>query len=858
MEANYTVRSTQILQEAKNIALLRQHAEISEIHVLFALLENLSPNIKTILETFLVDQSQLYSEVENALNHLQSQKGLSKLYMGRGYQTLLLHAVEIAKSLSVPLVGTHHLLLAILKLENSPASYLLGSYGLDFNNLFQYVNGQKGQSSFSENLKADSRHILLQYGRDLTDEASQNLLDPVIGLDEQLNRLIQILSRRNKNNPLIIGEPGVGKSALVESLAQKIANGEVPQFLRNRMIYSLRISDILAGAKLRGEFEERFQEILSIIIASNRQIILFIDEIHTIMGSGAGTSGIDTANMLKPILARGQISLIGATTTSEYSRSIRMDRAMERRFQTIYLEEPDVHQTMAILNGIKSAIENYHGLSISDEAVLQAVMLSNRYLTYRRQPDKAIDLLDEACALVKSRLETEPNNITNTRNKLKELEYQKLIVETDISQNFSVEELERKRITISDEIIRLNKQYHDLLMGWKKDLARLEKMSQIRQKIAQVKFRIRQSEMKDGFHNAAQLRQKDLATLVKDLQILEQDDLGFSFEGQVQVDHIKAVVSQMTGIPSSSFEQDEMKKVLRMSDWLKNRIFGQNHIIDFISDHFKNALVGIRENDKPLASFLLLGPTGVGKTFLAKLLAQYLFTHKDALVRLDMSEFMDKNSVSKLIGSPPGYIGYEEGGRLTEAVLHRPFSLVLFDEIEKAHPLVLNLLLQLLDDGQLTDAKGRRVDFSNTLIILTSNEKALSDSRLKDTNRVRKAMAHIFKPELVNRLDGVLEFSQLDASAVTSIIQASLDKMTQNLVINLGGISVSKELERYIHHTLAIDLFGAREIERFIAQNLAPVLTDYILSDKIDPQDRVCFDIKDGKIQLTIEERKEN
>lgn len=849
MESEYTVRTSLLIKEAKQIALMMQHAEVTEIHLLKALLSNQSPNVTTIFDNYFIDSIELEARTDQLLERLAKQAGLKNLYVSRAFQTCLLYAAEISRSLYQPLIASTHLLLALLSLEKSPVSYHLEKAGLDKNDLRIFLEEHNDRDRLSEKYPNGITQVLLQYGRDLTKEAREGQLDPVIGMDDAINRLIQMLSRRQKNNPLIIGQPGVGKSALVEGFAQRIANQDVPENLLNRIIYSLKISDVLAGAKLRGEFEERLQEILSIIVDSNRQIILFIDEIHTIMGSGASGGGIDAANMLKPMLARGQITLIGATTLEEYSRYIKNDRALDRRFQTLQVDEPNQEMTVSILRGLKTKLENFHGISIDDDALIEAVTLSTRYISQRRQPDKALDVMDEACAMVKTQQSILPVSIDKIRRQLLQLQYEKIGLSPD--QPEKIDQLDGK-------IGTLQIQLDEAKVIWKKERARHKEINRLKTELDRTMDRLQKLEHQDQFIEANTIRQSALIEISEKIDSLKAIPMDYYFTQNVSIHHIKQVISKMSGIPLSSLNKDEQAKILGMETWLNQRLKGQDSLIHTLCRHFTKSIAGLNDPSRPLGSFLFTGPTGVGKTYLAKLLATYLFLVPESFIRLDMSEYMDKNAVSKLIGAPPGYIGYEEGGRLTEAVMHRPFSIILFDEIEKANAQILNILLQVLDEGTLTDAKGRKVDFTNTVIILTSNvfPEPMQSGTYPFVEGARQALSQSFKPELLNRLDEVMVFSPLDQSAIREIIKLHLDDLAKRLPDGIE-LKFNPELVDWIVEKVDSQTFGAREVKRFVHDTIASDLSLYLLENNPSKPSVLYLTVNDNFTLCISEKRKE-
>ncbi|MBD3949714.1 AAA family ATPase [Tuanshanicoccus lijuaniae] len=847
MEEKYSVRAAVVLEEAKKLAIIQNNPQVTELHVHLSLLMQDKSLIDEFFSKVGINKQRLIELVDNAVSHLDSNPGVSKLYFSRDYQKLLLMAEEIARSLYHSTVGTNHLFLALFKLEQSTSAHLLQHVGLEYQQCLHYFQELAEDYSFNEKYPQGISEVLKQYGRDLTQEARDGVLDPVIGMDDEINRVIQILSRRIKNNPILLGNPGVGKTAVVEGLAQRIVSFDVPDSLRNKIIFSLKLSDVIAGSKLRGEFEERLQEILSIVSNSNRRIIIFLDEIHTIVGTGASAGALDTSNILKPLLARGEVNVIGATTVAEYSKYIQKDGALERRFQKILLKQPSVDDTISILRGIKNKYEAYHGLKIKDEALIACAQLSDRYIVDRFLPDKAIDIMDEACSMVRTEIDAMPLELDELKRRLLQLQMEKVILQEETEEHqIQSNDSKRRLEELQDNILELSQKFDTEKQLWIKEKSSIDELRDIRKEIEKIELKIKEAQRSDRFEEVANYTQVVLPKLKAKNQLLLTKQYKYNILEEVNKEHIQEIISKATGIPLSDLKQEEIEKLLSLNDILDKRVIGQEQATKLVSNAIIRSKTGLKVANKPIATYLFMGPTGTGKTYLAKVLADTLFKTKESLVRLDMSEFMDKNSVSKLIGAPPGYVGYDEGGQLTEKIFNQPYSVVLFDEIEKANAQIYNLLLQILDEGHITDSKGRYIDFSNTIIILTSNIGARTTDESQEQSTHSDLLEH-FNPEFINRLDGVIRFNSLDRQALTTIITNYIKtieaQLPMEITLAIDDAAISRILE--IANT---DDYGAREVIRIIKNDIETLIALAILKKEVETKDTLHISIDTNKM----------
>lgn len=847
MEASYSARAGVALKAAKDLAILHNNPQVTDLHVTIALLEQKQSTLDQVFQHFHIDKDKLLEELYQALSHLDAKPGLKSLYYSRDYQSLILRAQEISRKLYNHAISTNHLLLALLQMEKTTSYYYLTQQGLNFQKTYPWIEQRNEEYQLNEKYPQGITEVLKQYGSDLTQEARDGKLDPVIGREEEMNRLIQILSRRIKNNPIIVGEPGVGKTAVVEGLAQRIVSHDVPESLQNRTVFSLRMADVIAGSKLRGEFEERMQEILDIIADSHGRIILFIDEIHTVIGTGSSSGGMDTSNIIKPLLARGQIHVIGATTLAEYSRYIQKDGALERRFQKIVVNEPTVEDTISILRGIKTKYESFHGLRIKDEAIVAAANLSDRYISNRHLPDKAIDILDEACSMVRTEIDAMPLELDDMQRRLVQLQTEKVLIEEESSASDS-----SRLAKLKDDIENLTGKFSQAKQLWQQEKGAIDQLREVQTQIEQVRAKQEEAKRADHFEEVVQYSHVQLPRLEQKARELLNQTYHFNIIEEVNQDHIAEIVAKTTGIPVSDLNQDEIDRLLSLEERLNQQVIGQQEAVRTVTNSIIRAKAGMKPKTRPIASYLFVGPTGVGKTYLAKVLTQALYQSPKSLIRLDMSEYMDKNSITKLIGSPPGYVGYEEGGQLTEKVANQPYSVVLFDEIEKADPQVFNILLQILDEGRLSDNKGRLVDFTNTVIILTSNigsrERQTASSR-----PMEEILLEYFNPEFLNRLDGIIEFEALSEATIQQIIDlyvAEIEDLVANRHLN---IDLDDQARQAIISASNYHEYGSREVVRTIRQEIETLISYQILKGQIKDKQNLWISV-DGHGNYVIKD----
>jgi ATP-dependent Clp protease ATP-binding subunit ClpB len=780
----------------------------------------------------------------------------SSVYLGRSLDTLLDRAEAARKELGDDFISVEHLLLAYPKDDRFGRS-LFQDIRLDEAKLKQTVEQVRGSQKVTDQNPEGKYEALEKYGRDLTESAKQGKLDPVIGRDDEIRRTIQILSRRTKNNPVLIGEPGVGKTAIAEGLAQRIVKGDVPESLKERRLIALDMGALIAGAKYRGEFEERLKAVLKEVTDSNGQIILFIDEIHTVVGAGATQGAMDAGNLLKPMLARGELRCIGATTLDEYRKYIEKDAALERRFQQVFVDQPTVEDTVSILRGLRERYENHHGVKISDSALVAAAMLSNRYISDRFLPDKAIDLVDEAAAKLKMEITSKPEELDEVDRKILQLEMEKLSLqkETDTASRDRLERLEKELADLKETQSAFNAQ-------WQAEKDVIQDIQRIKQEIEKVNIEIQQAERDYDLNRAAELKYGKLADLQKQLDAADRTLAQTQTSGksllreEVTESDIAEIISKWTGIPVSKLVESEMQKLLQLEDELHRRVIGQDEAVTAVADAIQRSRAGLSDPNRPIASFIFLGPTGVGKTELAKALANYLFDSEEAMVRIDMSEYMEKHAVSRLIGAPPGYVGYDEGGQLTEAIRRRPYAVVLFDEIEKAHPDVFNVMLQILDDGRVTDAQGRTVDFKNTIIIMTSNigsqyilDVAGDNSRYDEMrSRVIDAMRSHFRPEFLNRVDEFIIFHSLQKSELRNIVRLQVARLEQRLQDRKMALRLADTALDFLAEVGYDPVYGARPLKRAIQRELETAIAKAILRGEFTDGDTIYVDVENERL----------
>lgn len=861
-----TQKVQEALQAAQALALRFSHVEIDGEHLLLALCEQESGLTARLLQKL---QVPLDGFAEGLRQELQSRSRVSgpgadssQLYASRRLSNLLLQASEEAKQLKDEYVSVEHLLLAaVAEGERTASGRLLRKLGIDRDRLLQGLTEIRGNQRVTSQDPEDTYEALLKYGRDLVEEVKKGKLDPVIGRDDEIRRVIRILSRKTKNNPVLIGEPGVGKTAIVEGLAHRIVRGDVPEGLKGKTVFSLDMSALVAGAKYRGEFEERLKAVLKEIHDSDGRILLFIDELHTIVGTGKSDGAIDAGNMLKPMLARGELHCIGATTLDEYRQYLEKDPALERRFQPVLVEQPNVEVTISILRGLKERYEVYHGVRIQDNALVAAAELSHRYIADRFLPDKAIDLIDEACATIRTEIDSMPAELDALTRRLMQLEIEEAALKTE-KDAASCERL----AVLQRELADLHEQQGSLSAQWQLEKGGIRSVQQLREEIEQMRLDIAEAERAYDLNRAAELKHGKLPELERQLKAQEEqlqtaDVAEKMLREEVTEEEIAEIVCRWTGIPVTRLVEGEREKLLQLDDVLHQRVIGQDEAVQRVADAVIRARSGIKDPKRPIGSFIFLGPTGVGKTELARALSEALFDSEENLIRIDMSEYMEKHAVSRLLGAPPGYVGYEEGGQLTEAVRRQPYAVVLFDEIEKAHPDVFNVLLQILDDGRATDAKGRTVSFKNTVIIMTSNIasqqllEGITEGEIPDRVRqqVELALRQSFRPEFLNRIDDTIIFKPLTRVEIRKIVLLLLDEIRQRLVARRLSLEVSAEACDYIAETAYDPIYGARPLKRFLQHQLETRIGRVLLGGEIEEGGVLRVLLEDGELQVRVE-----
>ena len=865
----FTQKSIEAIQKAQSLVIENENSQIEQEHLLYALLIGENSLIKELLKKMNVGeefQKTVKNEIDNKPRMHSEARQMEQVYISRDVDEALTDAENTADKMKDEYVSVEHIMLGLIDKANSKLKQLFKTFNIDKNNFLKVLLEVRGNTRVTSDNPEETYDALKKYGTDLVELARKQKLDPVIGRDDEIRNVIRILSRKTKNNPCLIGEPGVGKTAIAEGLAIRIVRGDVPEGLKNCTIFSLDMGALVAGAKYRGEFEERLKAVLQEVKKSEGKIILFIDELHTIVGAGKTDGAMDAGNLLKPMLARGELHCIGATTLNEYRQYIEKDPALERRFQHVLVDEPSVEDTISILRGLKERYEVYHGVEISDNAIVAAATLSHRYITDRFLPDKAIDLIDEACSMIKTEMESMPTELDEISHKIMQHQIEEAALKKE------KDEQSQKRLTeIQKEIAEMQSQFNEMKAKWENEKGAISKVQKIREEIEKINGEIEKAERNYELNKAAELKYGKLPELQKELK--EEEEIAAKskesslLRTKVTDEEITKIIAKWKGIPVAKLMESEREKILNLGSILHKRVIGQNEAVDKVTDAIIRSRAGIQDSRRPIGSFMFLGPTGVGKTELAKALAESLFDDEHNIIRIDMSEYMEKFSVSRLIGAPPGYVGYEEGGQLTEAVRRKPYSVILFDEIEKAHPDVFNVLLQVLDDGRITDSQGRTIDFKNTIIILTSNlgseyileginEKGELTEEAKA--KVEKLLKQSFRPEFLNRLDEIVFYKPLtqnETAKILDLLIADLNKRLENQEITIELTDNAKE---YLIKNGYDPVYGARPLKRFVQKKVETLIAKEIIKQTILPKQKVIIDCKENDLIIFDNTNKED